>query len=959
MVLGQSAESYFPFSVSAYNAKDGLPQNQVIAISEWQNEVVVSTMNGLASFNGIEFTPISGYENFSNIFYNLSYDKSSQKLFGLMSSGEYCQILPHYKKLYYYSCVQTDGNILNGISADGLIRTTTLDVKNVLLSIQTNIKNAIAITQFGDYYFVADGKHLYKVSKNTGKKQILLKGYYSILKKNPYTNELIAINGDVHYIDENYRVYKINPLIDAVRTDVLFRDAIFLSEHELLVTSSRGLYHIKNDKRSHYNTKDGLMSGSLYGLYHHPSDNCIFVGTENNGAVVLKHKKVKTYYTTSEINLSQSFTSVVQDKQGAVYSTASKGNIIKIDKKGNQQTYAETNRHVAALAWVDDNLYVGTFSHGLFIYRNGILVDSIHSHGIREMYIQTIFRDSEKNVWIGSSRGVFKQHSKGSTPILKTGGNIVSAYELRDGTICFGSADGFFIVTKGGKQLVHVDKKDGLKGKEVRCFYEDEQGCLWIGTYGGGLYVYEKGRLTSINSKLNCELNKDVFTLVKSEDGYLYMSSNEGIWAVSEQDLQDFYRGKLPYLVPEYYGEEVGIKNTEFNGGFCNNYLKQGQKIWFPSINGLVEFSIGKNLTYQKSTPKFKSIIVNDTIRPISSDFGKNIHSIQFDFYFPTFSEQKNIYYQYKLSGENSSNSWSPLQKSRQVILKMLPPGKYTFYVRAIDSFNDLHPQELAYQFTITPYFYETTTFYVVLVLVAMALIFFAVRFQNKRIERRNNINNMLLELKLKAIQSKMNPHFMFNTLNNIVFLLTTEKYKEAERLLEDFSLLLRRFLEKNDDFLISLKEELEMIELYLFIQQKRYNNSFDYQINTDVKGNEKCKIPSMLIQPFVENAIIHGIAHSDKRCKLEISVKSVGNNFEIRIEDSGIGRKKSAEINRHRERHTSHGIRLIEDKIKIMNQKYGLDISFQISDIEEENRSGTIVQINIPIIDYDKLRNY
>jgi len=956
LLFGQPVRHDFPFSVSQYNAKDGLPQNQVIEITEWKDGVVVSTMNGLASYDGTAFTPLTTNGKYNNIPYQLFYNKSSEELFGWASEGDYSRIFPRYEKLYSYSCVSADKNILVGITVDGLIRMSGYNTKIVYNTCKTDIKDAVAIVLCGDYYFVSDNNHLYKVNKNTGKKQIILDGYFGVLKKSPYANEVIAVNGDVFYISTG-TIRRI-PLIDSPSTSVVFRDIEFLAENEILITSSRGLYYVKNGQPFFYDMKDGLTSGSLYALYYHPSENCIFVGTGNKGLMVLTLKIAKTYYTTSETDISQSFTSVVQDQRGLVYSTASKGNIIKIDKNGNQETYLSVDRHVASISWINNKLYIGTYGKGLLIYQNKLLKDSIQLPLLPSLHVQVIYKDRENNIWIGAQGGIVKQIPGGKIrTVLETKGNIVSAYELKNGNLCFGGSDGFFILTKEGKLICHIGERQGLKGKETRCFYEDERGCLWVGTYGGGLYAYDKNRLVSLNSKPDCELNKDIFTLVKCKNGQIYMSSNEGIWSVRERKLQDFYTGRISYLVPEYHGEEAGIKNTEFNGGFYNNYLKQEGKIWFPSIDGLVAFGIGRDLSYRKIVPRFKSVIINDTVVPLSSVFSRDVHTIQFDFYYPSFSRQNNIYYQYKLVGEDFPGNWSPLQKSRQVVLKMLPPGKYTFCVRAIDSFNDPNPEILSYEFSITPYFYETKWFVFLLSFVIIAVVYFFVRFQIRRIQTRNKVNNTLLELKLKAIQSKMNPHFMFNSLNNIIYLLTTGKHKEAERLLEDFSLLLRRFLEKSDDFFISLSEELEIIELYLSIQQKRYNYLFDYKVEYPPEAGE-IQIPSMLIQPFVENAVIHGIAHSKQHCYLEVSVRNIDNVLEIRIQDNGIGRKRAAEINKGRKHHDSHGTRLINDKIRIMRRKYGHNISFQILDIKQEHLSGTVVLINIPVYD-NRLRNY
>lgn len=956
-VFGQSLRYDFPFSVSQYDAKKNLPQNQVLDVAEWRDEIVVSTMNGVVSWDGDGFLPlITDKAYMENIYYRLYAQRSSGELFGWSTSGNYSRIFPYYKQLADYSCVSSENDTLTGIQKDGLVIVSGYDTHVIYDKLQTDIKNAVAIVSSKDYFYISDEKHLYSIRKKTGEKQILIEGYFSVLKRNPYNDDICAVNGDLFFIRPEKKT--IN-LVNTSKTREIFRDLEFISINELLITSSRGMYHVVNGISSFYNVETGLTSNSLYGIQLLKSDNCILIGSENNGLIKLMPKTTRTFFTDSKVNHSQSFSSVVKDSSGSVYSTASRGDVIKIDKKGNKSTFLSIDKYIATLSWINDKMYVGTFGEGMIIYnKHGEFIESVKLPLPASTHVLLIHEDREYNIWVGFQGGIVRRKKGGEYErILATQGNIISVYELKNGDLCFGGTGEFFILSKEGRLIHRIGEKEGLRGREVRCFYEDDSGRLWIGTYGGGLFVYNQNKLVSINSKSGCELNKDIFTLIKGDNDQLFMSSNQGIWSVKEKKLQEFYKGIIPWLIPEYYGEETGIINTEFNGGFHHNYLKEGNKIYFPSIYGLVEFNTRKKMSERKVAPKIKSVIVNDTIIPLSSSFDRKTHTIQFDFYCPTFSEQRNIYYQYRLTGGNSSDNWNPLQKSKQVILKMLPPGEYIFSVRAIDCYNDPNPKILSYHFSIAPYFYETKWFVLLLSSAIVMIAYFFVRFQIRRIQSRNKVNNTLLELKLKAIQSKMNPHFMFNSLNNIIYLLTTGKHKEAERLLEDFSLLLRRFLEKSDDFFISLSEELEIIELYLSIQQKRYNYLFDYKVEYPREAGE-ILIPSMLIQPFVENAVIHGIAHSKRHCHLEISVRNVEGILEIRIQDDGIGREKSAEINKNRNRHNSHGIRLINEKIRVMRRKYGQNISFQILDIEKEDLSGTIILINIPVYD-NGLRNY
>jgi len=163
-------------------------------------------------------------------------------------------------------------------------------------------------------------------------------------------------------------------------------------------------------------------------------------------------------------------------------------------------------------------------------------------------------------------------------------------------------------------------------------------------------------------------------------------------------------------------------------------------------------------------------------------------------------------------------NNWSALQKNGNIRFSMLPPGEYTFLVRGVDAFNDDKPIVYTYKFEIKPYFYEMWWFWITSFIVFLLILIFIIRLRTYQLRIRerkeNKINNTILELKLKAIQSKMNPHFIFNSLNNIIYLLNSERHKEAEDLLHDFSLLLRQFLESSDQTVIEIRDEFEILDL-------------------------------------------------------------------------------------------------------------------------------------------------
>lgn len=181
------------------------------------------------------------------------------------------------------------------------------------------------------------------------------------------------------------------------------------------------------------------------------------------------------------------------------------------------------------------------------------------------------------------------------------------------------------------------------------------------------------------------------------------------------------------------------------------------------------------------------------------------------------------------------------------------------------------------------------------------------------------------------------------------MYLMEIDKQDEAQKLIEDFSKLLRQFLNASDDSFVPLEEELRIIDLYLSIQKNRYN--FDYEI-TYAQNMANVLIPSLIIQPFVENSLVHGIAHSDKRGMIHVVVYSFENKIVIKIEDNGIGREKANEINKSRATHVSIGTKLVDEKISILERKYNKKIHLKYIDINTNNTTGTLVIIEIMLHD-------
>lgn len=204
--------------------------------------------------------------------------------------------------------------------------------------------------------------------------------------------------------------------------------------------------------------------------------------------------------------------------------------------------------------------------------------------------------------------------------------------------------------------------------------------------------------------------------------------------------------------------------------------------------------------------------------------------------------------------------------------------------------------------------------------------------------------------LALKSLRSQMNPHFIFNALNSVNQFISTQDERTANRFLSEFSQLMRLVLENSQEDFISLRQEQEILSLYLKLEHYRFRDKFEYSITVaDDVDPELIQIPPMLIQPYIENAVWHGLRYKDSKGHLSLIYEKKGTHLVVTVADDGIGRKRSAELKTANQRkHQSTGLKNIHERLQIINQVYHTDYRVTIGDAPAG--TGTVVRLFIPI---------
>ena len=220
-----------------------------------------------------------------------------------------------------------------------------------------------------------------------------------------------------------------------------------------------------------------------------------------------------------------------------------------------------------------------------------------------------------------------------------------------------------------------------------------------------------------------------------------------------------------------------------------------------------------------------------------------------------------------------------------------------------------------------------------------------------RRAVERAQAGHKMAELELQSLRAQLNPHFMFNSLNAIQDLIVNENNEKSHLYLSRFSKLLRMLLDNANQPFVTVKQELELLELYLSLENLRIPN-LQYSIEKDPNLNaQERMIPNMMLQPYIENAIWHGLSNKKGERKLQIRIHENGTATEFEVEDNGIGRKRSAELKQQfRHGHHSRGMQLLSKRFELLSKEYGTSIQTTITDLQENGDStGTLVKIDVP----------
>lgn len=647
------------------------------------------------------------------------------------------------------------------------------------------------------------------------------------------------------------------------------------------------------------------------------------------------------------------------------------------------------------------DLWFGTENSGLYKYSQGFFKNYTKKDGLPSNVCPSILEDDEGTLWIGTDDGISKFKNNSFQNFTKSQGFPVKGvlntiYKDKKGTIWTGGENAVAAYKKiNGTYVPSYYKLPGVVSDYgVEAFVEDKNGTLWMGTFLSGLYRFENDGFVNQNKNLN--INEDFFMMLCDKNNVIYGATLNGVWLydvnsgkqtfISEKDgLNSELIYSLKFSQNEdvlWIGTNQGInkldlkkyretktisissygKTEGFTGIECNNYGIWEDKdgtMWFGTVSGVVKYepkAFKENKEEARTYIQSIKLFSEDTALKNGSILPYNNNNITFYYRGICLTNPDKVKYIKQLEGFETK--WSEASTEDYSKYANLPPGKYTFKVKSCNNEGVWSSEPVSFSFEIkTPYF--KTWWFGLLIIVSASgiiLLIFTIRIRNLRKKQKAELDKQveISKVELKALRAQMNPHFVFNSLNSIQHYILNSNSNEAAKYLNKFAKLIRIILNNSEKPMVTVNEDIESLKLYLELEQMRFDGKFDYIVNIDKSiDGDYDEIPPMLMQPYIENAILHGLNPKLTKGCLKIDIFTKNNYIVCRITDDGIGRTAAGEIKRTQpgQQYKSLGMKITSERVRILNNINNSNMSVEITDLKNDKQEscGTMVEIYIP----------
>lgn len=968
------------YQLNQYNLKDGLPQSQVTALlQDHRGALWVGTQGGgLAKFNGVDFTVINTGDGLPGNQI-LSLIQEGDRLLvgtdnGLCSfDGREVQsdtIASHHLRI---EALLHDENRLFIATNQGLFLQEDLRVNGAWIPLVPE-EGFFDVCIHQNRLYASSDKGVYTWDEQLKNMRLLRFGGNTYCNNffSSFNNELlVGTYGNGVLMIEGESLVK-HPQLGSVSAIVF--DGLFLENGScVLATQNDGAIVVSSTgKIDRYNQGSGLGSAAVRCLWE-DSWNNVWLGTSGGGLVRLSAQPFTHYDRSSGLPGDQVYAIAEQNKKLALGVsdrglTWFDGSTFEADetlKNGTVKTLLTDSR-----GW----LWAGTEGQGIYLYAPDTVVQIGASSGLSGLWIRAFAEAKDGSMYVATAGGgithILSPIAPGLNPATRifTSGNGLSEDRITDlaiddlGRVWYGTrAHGFGVLFPDG-QALNFNTSQGLPDNDVRSVEIDNSNTLWIGMSGGQICKINLSddAYTIQQVKSTIESPYALYSLAFDSRGHLWVGTANG----AEQWLLD---GKRNLIGVEQYSEDEGFEGLEACSNACLSKADggiifgtiDGMSIYDPAVSTQVNsspsiFITDPHLFYRPFAELPQHIYLNAWNSPVDTlvlTFEQN--NLSFDLTAIHLQYPEDITYQHFLVG--SDPDWSPASSRSTISYSNLAPGIYSLHARACVKGGTCAEARPVVINILTP-FWKETWFLVTVVCAALMLLVLIFLLVLRNVKRRATerssrlrLERDVLEIEQKALRLQMNPHFIFNTLNSIQGLIAKQDNKTARLYLSRFSRLMRQILENSREDEIPLEEELAALKHYLELEQFTHEQCFTWDVICDEELLEEV-VPPLILQPFVENAIVHGIVPKGSG-NIAISVHEEEDFLVMSVADNGQGRSASAASKLPGTTHRSAGLDVTKERLAMLSDGDGVGGNITFIDLEENGQpSGTKVVIRLPL---------
>lgn len=757
------------------------------------------------------------------------------------------------------------------------------------------------------------------------------KGIYWLNKKD--LNQLSQISNEGTYLYHNYDDSKGLLIALAIRA-MIANSIIHISNNTIQYIDQDLDVNISHDVLSADFSAEQLVS-SRNGIYQ-VSNNFGFVP----GIKKHLHNKDKLAGEYGEIITD------IETHENIIYAVSERDGRLYKKENSSFELIHESDLffHKLTSDTIHNTLWISAYNEdregSLYRLKN----DKIEEELKTDIIIRKVMYHSKNTLLLFGFRKIVKQNygviykynikDKSITELFsKKGYDIWCAVRVYDKIIC-GTNNTLFQFDEETNSIREIKELQGQRISAIRNYNDT----LYICTRSNGIYLL--GKDLTFFEHLNFAkkpISNKITDITKDFKGNYWLTTFKSVALLNENH---------EFLMRLSYRD--GLSSSEFNS-FSN--IIQDSSIYAGSINGITEINTREFYENANNLAKLynmKALYKNDYFQPQQDS----------DKYFYNFVPQNIVFeaYQSNMTSPEANYVTLEVKKNNKIVpiehqnnlvkIDNLKRGQYDIYQRTITNdkikINEIHISQN----------YNKLINNILLALLIGLIGYLFARFINHREKKilieKNELENRLVSIKLESLRSQLNPHFVFNCLNSIQYYIQMNEKVLARDYLSKFSKLMRYFLESSRNDKINITDEINLLELYLELEKLRFEQKFEYTISSSL--NEDIKIPTMIVQPHVENSIVHGISHLENRIgKIDIQFTEIESGVLCTVIDNGIGREAANQLNiKKKKKHKSRATQIIQERMAILNDqgKGNANISYTDKRDNQGNITGTIASI-------------